>query len=260
MNENATALVDVQPLAIDKQQSTVRDAIALTFAMTFPAFMAWIYFVVLSAGEAQSNFALQLAVGAGKVVQFTFPLVFVWLFERSRLRPTGPTFRGLEFGVGFGVLVGAGIWGLSQLLQHYTHWFDGTPAEVHRKLAEFGLDSPQGYLALALFIAVIHSLFEEYYWRWFVFGWLKRYLPLTAAIALSSAAFMAHHVVILGVYFPGRFYALALPLSVGVAIGGAIWAWLYDRTGSLYAPWVSHLIIDAAILAVGYQLMIPYWD
>src|SRR5215831_3259908 len=116
MNETATALVDMPPPAIDRQPSTVRDALALTFVMTFPALMAWIYFVVLSGDQSQRNPALQLALGAGKVVQFTFPLVFVWLFERSRLRPAGPTFRGLKFGVGFGVLAGAGIWGLAQLL------------------------------------------------------------------------------------------------------------------------------------------------
>jgi membrane protease YdiL (CAAX protease family) len=33
------------------------------------------------------------------------------------------------------------------------------------------------------------------------------------------------------------------------------WAWLYDRTGSLLGPWMSHLIIDAGIFWVGYELI-----
>ena len=45
------------------------------------------------------------------------------------------------------------------------------------------------------------------------------------------------------------FFALA------TAVGGAYWAWLYNKTGSIYGPWASHLLIDAAIFAVGYDLI-----
>ena len=43
--------------------------------------------------------------------------------------------------------------------------------------------------------------------------------------------------------------------SVCVAVGGAMWAWLYERTGSLLGPWLSHLLVDAAIFAIGYDLV-----
>ena len=98
---------------------------------------------------------------------------------------------------------------------------------------------------------------EEYYWRWFVFGWLKRWTPLWVAIAVSSVAFMGHHIIILNKYFPGRFWTAALPFSLCVAVGGAVWAWLYHRTQSLYAAWVSHAVIDAAIFAIGFQMVWP---
>jgi membrane protease YdiL (CAAX protease family) len=38
-------------------------------------------------------------------------------------------------------------------------------------------------------------------------------------------------------------------------VGGMVWAWLYWRTGSIYAPWLSHLLIDAAIFTAGYDLL-----
>jgi membrane protease YdiL (CAAX protease family) len=44
-------------------------------------------------------------------------------------------------------------------------------------------------------------------------------------------------------------------LSLGVAVGGAVWARLYDRSGSLLGPWLSHLLVDAAIFFVGYELL-----
>ena len=43
--------------------------------------------------------------------------------------------------------------------------------------------------------------------------------------------------------------------SASVAIGGAVWAWLYDRSGSLLGPWLSHILIDAAIFIIGYDLI-----
>jgi membrane protease YdiL (CAAX protease family) len=104
-------------------------------------------------------------------------------------------------------------------------------------------------------VVVIHSLLEEYYWRWFVFGRLRHLLPLAPAVVLSSLAFMAHHVIVLNYYFPGHFFGLVVPLSLGVAIGGGVWALLYERTGSIYSPWLSHLIVDAAIFGIGWDLL-----
>ncbi len=66
---------------------------------------------------------------------------------------------------------------------------------------------------------------------------------------------MAHHVIVLGVYLPQHFFTAALPFSLCVSLGGAMWAWLYQRTGTIYSCWVSHLIIDAAILTVGYDMV-----
>ena len=33
-----------------------------------------------------------------------------------------------------------------------------------------------------------------------------------------------------------------------------LWAWLYERTGHLAGPWISHALADAALMWVGYQM------
>ncbi len=43
-------------------------------------------------------------------------------------------------------------------------------------------------------------------------------------------------------------------LAAAVGGGGAYWAWLYHRSGSLLGPWLGHLMADAAIFAVGYRI------
>jgi membrane protease YdiL (CAAX protease family) len=45
-----------------------------------------------------------------------------------------------------------------------------------------------------------------------------------------------------------------LPFAACVAVGGAVWAWLYQRTNSVYAPWISHLVVDASLFVIGYDL------
>ena len=145
--------------------------------------------------------------------------------------------------------------GLYATLRHQTDLFADTPALVAGMLQKFGMTDLGRYLLFAVPFCLVHSLMEEYYWRWFVFGWLKRWVPLWPAIVLSSLAFMGHHVVVLNVYFPDRFWTATVPFSLAIAIGGAVWAVLYARSGSLLGPWISHLIVDIAIMAIGYDLV-----
>ncbi len=230
---------------------------ALVFALVFPTALAWEYFVALASpvsATPEANAALQGAYFASKIVQFTFPLLWIGLCERRWLRPGRHSFRGAALGVGFGLLVGVALLGLyygvrhSPLLKH-------TPENLRAKVAEFDAATPVRFLVLAGFISVLHSLLEEYYWRWFVFGELRRLLPLAAAMAVSSLSFMAHHLVVLNVYLPGRFVGATVPFALCIAVGGAVWAWLYHRSGSIYAPWLSHLLVDGAIMVVGYDLL-----
>jgi membrane protease YdiL (CAAX protease family) len=224
---------------------------ALVFAMIFPTVMTWWYFRELAGGgESRGQ---QLAYGVGKVIQFTFPVVFLWITV-GWPRPGRPHFAGLAWGLAFGLIVAAAMLALYCCVLRDSVLFQGTADLVRGKLVELGAATPARYLGLAAFVVLGHSLLEEYYWRWFVFGRLRYLLPLGLAITLSSLAFMSHHVVVLAVYFPDRFWVATVPLSLGVAIGGALWAWLYNRTGSIWSPWLSHLIIDAAIFAIGWDL------
>jgi membrane protease YdiL (CAAX protease family) len=233
--------------------------LVLTFAVSFPAVMAWIYFVLLAppAGSPAGYTALA-AYGIGKLVQFSLPLAWVWVFERQRLRLAVPGFSGLTLGLGFGLVAGALIIAVYFGALRGTSYLAHTPASLSAKLEVYHATTPLRYLLLAVFLAVIHSLLEEYYWRWFVYGELRRLMGVVPGILLSSLAFTLHHTVVVAVYMPGRFWIGAVPLSLAVGVGGAAWAWLYERTGSIYACWLSHLIIDAAIMAVGFDMVFVY--
>jgi membrane protease YdiL (CAAX protease family) len=227
---------------------------AIGFALVFPSLLSLADFVLLARGDGEPNPAQQLAYGAGKLIQFGWPLLCVWLIEGRFPRPAAPTRRGLGLGLGFGLLVAAGTLALYYVFLRDTSVFTATAAQLRQKMEEYDVASPGGFALFAAFVTVPHSLLEEYYWRWFVFGWLRRRLPLASAIAVSAAGFMAHHMIILHVFFPGQFFTAVVPFSLCVSAGGAVWAWLYERSGSIYAPWLSHLLVDAALFVVGYDL------
>jgi membrane protease YdiL (CAAX protease family) len=228
----------------------------LGLAMVLPTAAALVYFIGLSSDGAEShaNLFLQSAYGATKVVQLLIPVVWLAFADRPALKLPLTSFWGVPTGLAFGVAVAVLIAVLYRGWLAGSPLFDGVAGRIRSKVSEFGAGTPAGFLAFATFLCVVHSLLEEYYWRWFVYGRLRRQVRQWAALVGSGLAFMAHHVVIIWVYFPGRFWPIVVPFSLGVAIGGIVWAWLYERTGSLLGPWVSHLLVDAALMAVGYEL------
>jgi len=129
------------------------------------------------------------------------------------------------------------------------------PEQVRRKIGEFGITTPLSYLLMSVFLSTIHAFLEEYYWRWFLFGRLRLGgLSFLWAAMLSSLGFMGHHVFVLNEYLPGQFWNATVPFSLGIAAGGFVWAWMFERSGSLLGPWLSHLLVDAAIMTIGYRM------
>lgn len=222
---------------------------ALLFAMVFPTAAAWVYFVGWPGAET-----LAWLYAAGKVVQFGWPLL--WLALGRTHRWTHPASSGLR---GAGWLSGVGMGAL--IVAVYAGWLRGdalmdqAAPRVAERLEAFGATSLPGYLALSVFLSGLHSFLEEYYWRGFVHGGLRDRVGVVGAIVISSLAFAGHHAVVLHAYFGWAHWGWTLCCSLGVATGGAVWAALYERTGRLSAPWISHLIVDAAIMAVGYDLV-----
>ena len=227
------------------------DGIVVGLAMVYPTVLTLAYFVLL-ADHARGW--QQGVYGVGKGVQFLLPVAWVVLVERSRLDWARPKGSGVFGGLAFGGAVALGLFLLHEAVLHPTGLAANLGDQVARKVMGFVGDTGAAYLALSAFYCFAHSLLEEYYWRWFVFGRLRRWCRVSHAAVISSVGFMAHHVVILALFL-GWDSPLTYLGSLGVGVGGLYWAWLYCRTGSLYASWLSHLVVDAGIFAIGWQIL-----
>jgi membrane protease YdiL (CAAX protease family) len=217
-----------------------------------PTLITLVYFVWLAKSAP-------VVYGPLKALQFALPAAWIFGVRRERralfeATAAGATRSSLLVGAAFGAtVVAAGLviyfgWLVPQQI------FATSQAAIQGKVADMQLATPARYIGLSIFYALCHSFLEEYYWRWFVFRECHAAMPLPPAIAVSSLGFMAHHVLVLAQFF-GWHSPLTYLLSLGVAIGGLFWAWLYQRYGTLAGPWLSHLLLDAGIFAIGYHLV-----
>lgn len=233
------------------QRSRTRDWAAVSFAIVLPTLVTLVYFVWAERFPAAIQQATYAVV---KSIQFLFPVVWVLWVQRERPHFNRPIIRGVGLGIAFGLVVSAVMVAAYHTWLKHTAFYLAAEVEMRDKIADFQLGEPWKFVVLGVFYSLVHSFLEEYYWRWFVFGQLRRLTPLAVAIVVSALGFAAHHVIVLATYF-GWTSPLTWIFSLCIAVGGAFWAWLYHRSGSLLGPWLSHLLVDAAIFVIGYELV-----
>lgn len=177
-----------------------------------------------------------------------FPAFWYLVIEGGTPSWSPPRRGGLGVGLVSG-LAAAGVIGLAAIAVGV---FRTDMSALSIELDTMGLAQPSAYLLAALGWTVVNSLVEEYVYRWFILGQCKRLLPPAAAIVASAVIFTAHHVIALSTYLPGHLTAIG---SLGVFLGGVLWAALYGRYRSIWPGWLSHVIADAAIFAIGWGLL-----
>lgn len=87
---------------------------------------------------------------------------------------------------------------------------------------------------VGLALVIMAPLAEETFFRGFIFAGLIRYVGPYAAMIISGAIFATFHVT------SGDTVGLILPFTVV----GAVFAWLYYRTGSIWPSIGAHLVFN----------------
>jgi uncharacterized protein len=246
----AGVIMETQPLETS-QEGNAQRWLGVLIGLALPSLITWGYFVLAADYPRGWQQSIYLIV---KVFQFVFPLWWTFWILRDKFLLRSPRTNGIAAGMVFGLAVVSAGWPLYSVVLKELPMFDAASSAIVTKVEAFGIDAPWEYALLAGFYSIIHSLLEEYYWRWFIYGQLRQVVPGAAAIAVSAIGFAAHHVIVLAIYF-GTWSAATWLFSAAIVAGGAFWAWLYERSGSLLGPWFSHLLIDAGIFWIGYELV-----
>jgi membrane protease YdiL (CAAX protease family) len=219
-----------------------RALLALALLVPVPSLGTAMAMVIAPGPLGQSLFM------AAKFWLLVFPAFWYLVVERGEPSWSPVRRGGLGVGLLTGVITGATI-GLAALLFGI---FEMDMDVLATEVDEMGLDTPRAYLLGAVGWTFANSLMEEYVYRWFVLSQCERLIRRSAAVLASAAVFTAHHVVALSTYLSAHLTAVA---SLGVFLGGVLWAVLYSRYRSIWPGWLSHIIADVAIFAVGWEVL-----
>jgi membrane protease YdiL (CAAX protease family) len=120
---------------------------------------------------------------------------------------------------GYVLVVIAGV--IGNLL--FPHAHNGQPQAVRNAFGHYQL------LAVVA-VSVIAPIAEETFFRGFLYGWLRRRVPLWAAVALSALVFSAAHA--------------ELALLIPIFVLGCLLALVYERSGSLLPGMIIHAVFN----------------
>lgn len=158
--------------------------------------------------------------------------------------------QGLKRGLGEALLWGAGVFSL--ILGAYVllgPLFDFSRITGNLQ-SSMGI-CRENFLAVTLYICLVNSLLEEFFFRGFAFLALERYVSRRYACLFSALTFAVYHVAMMGAILPLPLAALSL---VGLAAGGGIFNFFAEKQGTLYAPWFIHMGANLAINGIAMHL------
>lgn len=222
-------------------------------ALTVPFLCALVYFVWVPHGNEGR--------GAYLVTKFwilVYPLFFFgWLglgglTRREDRKADWPSWRMVVLS-GLGLGLACSLLGFLMVLTPIGEIVRENSHKVVAKAEGLGFREKEKFLGVALFITLVHSAMEEYYWRWFVYGHLRQMVGHWPGHIIAAIAFTGHHVVVTVEFFP---VPLALFLSVLVFFGGLLFTLIYEWHGSVLGCWLGHIVADAFLMIVGYRLIV----
>jgi len=107
------------------------------------------------------------------------------------------------------------------------------------------------FLYVSLYISLLNSFLEEFFFRGFGFMTLKHYTGRKFAYVFSSLLFAVYHIGMLLDMFQAPILALLL---AGLIAGGCIFSALNEHSGCIYPSWFAHMFANFAINTVGFLL------
>ncbi len=182
-----------------------------------------------------------------KVWLALLPIVWWRFVQREPIRVSKPSRRGMVVALVSGCAGAACVWLAPFMLPNPVD-----PVPLRALANEAGFATRGNYLLIAAYICTANALLEEYVWRWFTFVQCEAVFGRIVAVFACGLFFTIHHAIVLARYCDPAMVVLG---SLGVFVGGVTWSSLYLRYRSVWPGFVSHVLVDVAIFAVGWKVL-----
>lgn len=181
-------------------------------------------------------------------VAITFLLFYSWLLGVPLLDMLPPkerfklTRKALFVGIGSGLLFFLFIFGGLSWLHVYLLDLEG----LRQLLLDWGF-SGSGEILLILVLLLANPILEEFYWRGYMFTKLRPNMSANLTILTTAAFYTLYHLLTIIPIFSFTFSLVAV---IPVFAAGLFWALIREKTGSITAAIISHLLSDFGIICV----------
>jgi len=108
------------------------------------------------------------------------------------------------------------------------------------------------FIFVSIYISLINSFIEEFFFRGFAFINLKKYTTRRFAIIFSSLAFALYHITLIYGLFPLPLYLVSL---CSLVLSGLLFNIFDDRENSIYPSWIIHGCANLAFNTIGVILI-----
>lgn len=109
----------------------------------------------------------------------------------------------------------------------------------------------ENFPIVSVYIILVNSLVEEFFFRGFAFLTLKRTTNRVFAYVFSSVAFAFYHTGMTGGWFKPL---LSVLMMTGLFVGGVIFDFLNENHGNIYTSWAVHMAANIGINLIGFIL------
>ena len=174
------------------------------------------------------------------------PVVFYSVIQKKSPQFLKINIKGLVVATVLGFFVYAVIVGGYLITKEF---FDYT--NITNALATgVGVDA-KNFIFVALYISLVNSFLEEFFFRGFAFLELKKYCHKSIAFCFSSGVFAFYHVAIMVGWYAWPLFILTM---VGLLIGGAMFNLLNEKSQNIYCSWIVHMFANFGINTIGFIL------
>ena len=147
-------------------------------------------------------------------------------------------------------LLGLGVYSIILLGYFISRGFIDFSKVTSNLTIGMGITS-SNFIYVSLYISLMNSFLEEFFFRGFGFITLKKYTSRKVAYLFSSGLFAVYHVgMLIGMFH----FAVILLLLAGLIVGGCIFNYLNEKNENIYSSWFVHMFANFAINTIGFIL------
>ena len=177
------------------------------------------------------------------------PLLF-FLKNKEDFKDFKKIFVFKKKGILTSFLLGLGVYSIILLGYFLSRGFIDFSKVTSNLTSGMGITA-NNFVYVSLYISLMNSFLEEFFFRGFGFITLKKYASRRVAYLFSSTLFAIYHVgMLIGMFH----FAVILLLLTGLIVGGCIFNYLNEKNENIYSSWFVHMFANFAINTIGFIL------